>query len=1003
MPAGGVSASRHAGTPGRRPQPPAAEAAPMMMDASPRSPQFGGGADSSHYSPEFGRNSDSSLTHACESSDDDALRAPGCLDDELDVGTPRGSHAEPFDKRVRNVRSKIQEMMSAAREETAVGSGQQTGGAPAFDEWPQQARRHSLPAAPPQSGPLPAAAAVPPSFSGAQQESQEDVPRCRSSSVPRIYADSGSFIGGASSGGATSSTAGLTKPGREGGSKTKSTAVSYAGAVLFVGRDSEPCVGDRVRVADERVARFVSPTGRVIEVRCNGERVRVQHDGPEQAQRYYSTGKGGEYHLLVDQSAESSTKSREDRSDLLKSVAGLGLSASAAGAVAREAEGSLQAARSSKDDADSPPSRQRSKTAASEGRRSSSKAVAKSLADGDDAGHEIAAPGRARFGAETGELASAAKAEVRRPKAAKAAKQPDGQLKKPRAQPDAGSLEASSFADVKTTSAAALAAAAEPAFMPAPRVAAAAPFEEPRLTATGDASASASSGSQKRRAREKAGDALETVAGTKPPGSKSGSPVESTGCPVSGSRDSVDADPEALFAQRLRNLEDRFMRDLDDLRKDARTQTEAAERRIVATVLEEVEKRLQTEVEKRMQTLASSAVDQLLKSKLPLESGFGSPSRAAPQELEPPVQEEPDAEAPAAVPVESLLTPSAAAAAAGRASGEAAAPPPKRQEQVVGVVGTIAKRDSPKPAADFSFCADVAADLSAAPPKGARKAAPLGRREALTLPASKDAEDDGLDAEMERLADFRRFASSVLNDAGLSGGSSSTRASTSQAQSPTEEAAPTFSTSRAKRQSPQRLSISGKDKSLQGTPDSMAFFEIPPPPPPPPKCEPRLGDRRAAAATAADGDVELPTSRRSSISTSSFSLPPPRDAGGPAVASDAKSASVVGRLAERRRVAAEEQPPVPWGAQSEESGSEQDFGAYSSEDDRKTPAAQKKAALQRLQPPGDAALASAASSRAGVGAASSARSMQRSSLPERRKGEDSAGSMPSSSQSRLVF
>eukprot|EP00927_Polykrikos_kofoidii_P071307 TRINITY_DN67598_c0_g1_i1.p1 TRINITY_DN67598_c0_g1~~TRINITY_DN67598_c0_g1_i1.p1 ORF type:complete len:1047 (+),score=168.97 TRINITY_DN67598_c0_g1_i1:179-3319(+) len=70
----------------------------------------------------------------------------------------------------------------------------------------------------------------------------------------------------------------------------------------LVGRDVPAKVGMRVCVVDDRVARYVAPTGSIIELRCGGERVRVEHDGHDKAQRYYSTGKGGEYQLLVDPS-----------------------------------------------------------------------------------------------------------------------------------------------------------------------------------------------------------------------------------------------------------------------------------------------------------------------------------------------------------------------------------------------------------------------------------------------------------------------------------------------------------------------------------------------------------------------------------------------------------------------------------------------------------------------------------------------------------------------------
>lgn len=81
-------------------------------------------------------------------------------------------------------------------------------------------------------------------------------------------------------------------------------SVASAGRPV-VGRDTAAHIGARVRVIDLRTARFVEPAGTVIEVRCGGDRVRVEHDGAERAQRYYNTGKAGEYQLFLDEAAEA--------------------------------------------------------------------------------------------------------------------------------------------------------------------------------------------------------------------------------------------------------------------------------------------------------------------------------------------------------------------------------------------------------------------------------------------------------------------------------------------------------------------------------------------------------------------------------------------------------------------------------------------------------------------------------------------------------------------------
>mmetsp|Transcript_26170 Transcript_26170/g.56761 ORF Transcript_26170/g.56761 Transcript_26170/m.56761 type:complete len:815 (+) Transcript_26170:79-2523(+) len=68
-----------------------------------------------------------------------------------------------------------------------------------------------------------------------------------------------------------------------------------------VGLDCDALEGSRVTVIDESSCHALSlpPTGTIIEVRCEGQRVRVEHDGDEQAQRYYNTGRGGEHQLFL--------------------------------------------------------------------------------------------------------------------------------------------------------------------------------------------------------------------------------------------------------------------------------------------------------------------------------------------------------------------------------------------------------------------------------------------------------------------------------------------------------------------------------------------------------------------------------------------------------------------------------------------------------------------------------------------------------------------------------
>ena len=44
---------------------------------------------------------------------------------------------------------------------------------------------------------------------------------------------------------------------------------------------------------------LVEPTGTILEVRCDGGHVKVEHDGAAREERYYNTGKDGVYQQLV--------------------------------------------------------------------------------------------------------------------------------------------------------------------------------------------------------------------------------------------------------------------------------------------------------------------------------------------------------------------------------------------------------------------------------------------------------------------------------------------------------------------------------------------------------------------------------------------------------------------------------------------------------------------------------------------------------------------------------
>lgn len=77
-----------------------------------------------------------------------------------------------------------------------------------------------------------------------------------------------------------------------------SQAARLSSGAGIIGRDVHATVGSRVVVVDPSLE-LVEPTGTIVEVRCDGGRVKVQHDSVDKAERYYSTGKDGHFQLGV--------------------------------------------------------------------------------------------------------------------------------------------------------------------------------------------------------------------------------------------------------------------------------------------------------------------------------------------------------------------------------------------------------------------------------------------------------------------------------------------------------------------------------------------------------------------------------------------------------------------------------------------------------------------------------------------------------------------------------
>eukprot|EP00435_Cladocopium_sp_Y103_P031527 s1427_g8.t1 len=86
------------------------------------------------------------------------------------------------------------------------------------------------------------------------------------------------------------------------GTLSETAASSQAGSrqQCILGQHVMPQVGDHVVVLDPQLARWlVEPTGTILEVRCDGGHVKVEHDGAAREERYYNTGKDGVYQLAL--------------------------------------------------------------------------------------------------------------------------------------------------------------------------------------------------------------------------------------------------------------------------------------------------------------------------------------------------------------------------------------------------------------------------------------------------------------------------------------------------------------------------------------------------------------------------------------------------------------------------------------------------------------------------------------------------------------------------------
>jgi len=190
----------------------------------------------------------------------------------------------PFDERVRNVRSKIQQMMASVHESSSEG------------EWDCEPRVSDRPSK--------FSALARPWARKTRDASVEK--KARDGEEKETVSSSGPAAHVSGTGESVDDAAGDATPtNARRATLVAAASESHPSSAALIGRDVPAHVGQRVRVVEKRLGRFVELRGSIIEVRCGGERVRVQHCGSDQAQRYYNTGKGGEYQLSLDEVSAS--------------------------------------------------------------------------------------------------------------------------------------------------------------------------------------------------------------------------------------------------------------------------------------------------------------------------------------------------------------------------------------------------------------------------------------------------------------------------------------------------------------------------------------------------------------------------------------------------------------------------------------------------------------------------------------------------------------------------
>eukprot|EP00427_Karlodinium_veneficum_P055307 CAMPEP_0169407636 /NCGR_PEP_ID=MMETSP1017-20121227/58217_1 /TAXON_ID=342587 /ORGANISM="Karlodinium micrum, Strain CCMP2283" /LENGTH=840 /DNA_ID=CAMNT_0009514575 /DNA_START=67 /DNA_END=2586 /DNA_ORIENTATION=- len=632
-------------------------------------------------SPQFGDNDTSGFGGGggTGGADDDEDLRPSTAQRQSGVSrqrSPSSNNATPFDERIKSVRSRIREMVAVDEDSSDASE--------TYESNPMRGSRSSV----------------------ATRGSKSSNARS-SASKAAATADQ--------EGGESKAT-----PKRR---SKQNVGSSNSGEGQLVGRDGAAFVGARVRVLDPKVARYVEPTGVVVEVRCEGERVRVEHDGPNKDQRYYNCGKNGEYQIEFDKVSDGG-RSRRTPPTVAES--------------------------SDEEPAPTPAPKPKVKAAVKKGVARSGAAIIEVDASAKKSRYsqlrekrhstcqEPSVPVHPVTAASSSTASATVKAVASSPRP-ESSPDPEGR-KIPYAQ-----RRSMRFSQAEVAEVAAVVA---------------------KATDRGDISASSPSGDRTHAVSPSRSDTASAE--------KSGSDVlgkdicsSSLNDQRHGAVDQLMKDNKDLFA-RLQSLEQSFAKDLGAVQDDVNRQLEITEKRIVSRVLDELEKRLR----QATKTALSEPVKptklsmDVISSQEPTQHGAGTPMNYEPE------QEYADSDLSECQPASSSRRPSELQKsyvdeALQKVTEQAAAEESKEEladnRQRLENIGNVARRIN----GSLSGLAGPKEPVSqvALRPENNGSQTPDFAATFSGSPSQSFPPPDGLDAEMARLADLRRFASNVMKAA----------------------------------------------------------------------------------------------------------------------------------------------------------------------------------------------------------------------------------------------